>query len=147
MIIQDILNAKGHQVETIWPERLLTDAVTLFNERGISSLVVTDHSGAPIGLATDRDVLRTIAQRGRDALDLRIHAVMQSPPPSCRIDDPVTRIMHRMTQDRIRHVVVIRDGKVLGIVSIGDLLKSRLHDADLENKVLRERALSRLASE
>lgn len=147
MIIQDILNTKGHRVETIWPERHLVDAVTRFDQRGISSLVVTDHLGSPVGLVTDRDVLRAIARRGRDALELPIREVMQSPPPSCRVDDPVARIMHRMTHDRIRHVVVTHDRQLLGIVSIGDMLKSRLQDVDLENRVLRDRALGRLASE
>ena len=77
----------------------------------------------------------------------RVTDIMLSPPPMCGLDDRVTGIMQRMTDERIRHVVVVEDGAIVGIVSIGDLVKAKLRDADLESRVLRERALSRLAAE
>jgi CBS domain-containing protein len=72
---------------------------------------------------------------------------MKSPAPTCGLDDTVTGILGRMTYERIRHVVVTDGGRIAGVVSIGDLVKSKLRDADLESRVLRERALSRLAAE
>ena len=147
MIIRDILKAKGDRVETIWPERTLAEALARFEERNISSVVVTDHSGRPIGIVTDRDALRAIARRGPGVLQLPTTEVMQSPAPTCRPEDTVTDIMHQMTNERIRHVVVIDDRRLIGIISIGDLIKSRLRDADLETRVLRERVLSHLAAE
>lgn len=147
MLIRDILEAKGDRVDTIWPERTLADALARCDERGISSVVVTDHAGTAIGIVTDRDMLRAIHRRGPDALRLPTGSVMQAPAPACRGDDTVAEIMHRMTFDRIRHLIVIDDKRLIGIVSIGDLLKSRLQDADLETRVLRERALGRLAAE
>lgn len=147
MIILDILKAKGDRVETIWPERTVADALARCDERGIASVVVTDHSGRPIGIATDRDMLRAINRRGADALRLPTSTVMQAPAPACRAEDTVAQIMQRMTFDRIRHLIVTDGERLIGIVSIGDLLKSRLQDADLESRVLRERALSRLAAE
>lgn len=147
MNVGDILKAKGDRVETIWPERTLADALARCDERGISSVVVTNHAGSPLGLVTDRDMLRAINGRGGDALRLPTSLIMQSPAPACRADDTVAQIMHRMTFDRIRHLVVLDGEHLIGIVSIGDLLKSRLQDADLESRVLRERALSRIATE
>ena len=147
MIIRDILNAKGHRVETIWPERTVAEVLARFEERNISSVVVTDHAGRTIGVVTDRDVLRALARRGAGALQLPTGDVMQSPAPACKAEDSVADIMHRMTFDRIRHVVVVDDQRLDGIVSIGDLVKSRLQDADLESRVLRERALSRIAAD
>lgn len=147
MIIQDILSVKGNRVETIWPERTVTDVLKRFDDRSISSVVVTDHAGRPIGIVTDRDVLRGLARGGSRVLQLPATEVMQSPVPTCRAENTVTEIMHRMTYDRIRHVVVVDDQGLSGIVSIGDLVKSRLQDADLESRVLRDRALSRLAVE
>ncbi len=147
MIIRDILRAKRDRVETIWPERTLAEALARFEERSISSVVVIDHSSRPIGIVTDRDVLRAIARRGPSVLQLPTTDVMQSPAPACRPEDTVTDIMHRMTNERIRHVVVIDDRRLVGIVSIGDLIKSRLRDADLETRVLRERVMSHLAAE
>lgn len=147
MNIGDILKAKGDRVEAIWPERSLADALARCDERAISSVVVTDHAGRPIGLVTDRDMLRAINRLGGDALRLPTGSIMQSPAPACRAEDTVAQVMHRMTFDRIRHLVVLDGERLLGIVSIGDLLKSRLQDADLEGRVLRERALSRIAAE
>lgn len=147
MLIRDILDHKPRRVETIWPERTLAEAIARFDERNISSVVVVDHADHPIGIVTDRDAIRAIARRGPAALLNSLAEVMQSPPPSCHSGDTVASIMLRMTLDRIRHVVVIDDGRLAGIVSIGDLLKSRLQDADMESRVLRDRALGRLAAE
>jgi CBS domain-containing protein len=147
MTIRDVLADKGHRVETIWPERTVADVIARFDDRGISSVVVTDHAGQPIGIVTDRDVLRGLARRGAKVLTLPVHEFMQSPVPTCRTENTVAEIMHRMTLERIRHVAVVDDQGLKGIVSIGDLVKSRLQDADLESRVLREQALSRLAME
>lgn len=117
------------------------------DQRNISSLVVTDHIGRPMGLVMDRDVLREIARRGASALHLPARTVMRSPAPTCRLEDTLTQIMRRMTHDRIRHLIVLDELRLIGIVSIGDLMKSKLLDADLENRVLRDRALGRLAPE
>lgn len=142
MNIRDILRAKGHRVETVWPECALSGVLARFDERAISSVVVVDHASCPIGIVTDRDALQAITRHGPDALRLAAGRVMRQPAPSCTPADAVAAIMHRMTFDRIRHVVVMEGEQLVGIVSIGDLLKSRLADADLERRVLRDLALS-----
>lgn len=147
MIIREILHEKGSHVVSMWPEHTVSDVIARCDERNISSVVITDHSGAAIGVVSDRDALRALARYGTRAMGMRVTEVMKNPAPSCSPDETVTEIMRRMTNERFRHVVVTEGGRVTGLVSIGDLVKSKLRDLDLESRVLRERALSRLAAE
>lgn len=147
MNIREILQEKGAHVISMWPEHTVADALKRCDELNISSIVITDHSGTPIGLVSDRDTLRALARHGTRAMALRVTDIMQSPAPQCRSDASTNEIMRRMTVERIRHVVVTENARMIGIVSIGDLVKAKLRDADLESRVLRERALSRLAAE
>jgi CBS domain-containing protein len=146
MKISDVLAEKGRQVVTVWPDRRLGQVPQLLDERNISSLVVVDHAGRPVGLVTDRELVRALARRGVAALDLPVSHVMLSPAPSCSPDHTVGDAMRQMTENRVRHVLVMRDDTIAGIVSIGDLVKVRLDDAELENRVLRELALARLVT-
>lgn len=147
MNIREIIQTKGSHVITMWPERTLGDAIRRCNENHIASIVITDHAGQTLGIVTDRLALKAISRHGPAALDRPVTEAMQSPAPTCGLEDAVTEIMYRMTQDRFRHVVVVHTGSVVGIVSIGDLVKAQLQEADLERRILRERALSRIAAE
>ncbi|MGE0768843.1 MAG: CBS domain-containing protein [Hyphomicrobiaceae bacterium] len=147
MTMREIIQAKGCHVLSMWPEHTLDDAIRRCDENHVSSIVITDHSGHTIGILTDRLALKALARHGTAAMQRPVTAFMMSPAPTCRPEDTVTEIMYRMTHDRFRHVVVVENGAVAGIVSIGDLVKARLRDADLESRILRERALSRLAAE
>lgn len=147
MKIRDVLGDKGKHVVTVWPDKRLDHIPRIFDERGIASVVVVDHAGKPLGIVTDREVLRALARHGIAALEGTVSEVMQSPAPSCRPDDRVNDVLRAMTENRVRHMLVMQDHGMTGIVSIGDLVKSRLEDAELENRVLRELALTRLAAE
>jgi signal-transduction protein with cAMP-binding, CBS, and nucleotidyltransferase domain len=147
MTIREIIRAKGSHVISMWPEYTLGDAIQRCDQNNVSSIVITDHSGHTIGIMTDRLALKALARHGTGAMNHRVTEYMLSPAPTCTLDDSVTEIMYRMTHDRFRHVVVVQNGAVVGIVSIGDLVKAKLRDADLESRILRERALSRLAAE
>jgi CBS domain-containing protein len=147
MNIREIIQAKGAHVLSMWPERTLGDAIRRCNENNVASIVVTDHAGHAIGIVTDRLALSAIARHGPGALHKPVSEVMHSPAPTCRLDDSITEVMYRMTQERFRHAVVTDGGKPIGIVSIGDLVKGKLRDADLESRVLRERALGHIAAE
>jgi CBS domain-containing protein len=147
MKIRDVLADKGRQIVTVWPEKQLSHIPRLFDERNIASVVVVDHADRPLGIVTDRDVLRALARIGITALERNVSEAMESPPASCQPDDTVNQILRVMTERRVRHVVVMHDGKMAGIVSIGDLVKFRLKDAELENQILRERALTRMSVE
>lgn len=147
MTIREILHDKGTHVVSMWPEHTVADAVARCDERNIASVVITDHGGAAIGIVSDRDALRALARHGTRAMGLRVTEIMKSPPPTCGLEDTVTEILRRMTNERFRHMVVVDGNRIAGVISIGDLVKSKLRDLDLESRVLRERALSRLAAE
>jgi CBS domain-containing protein len=146
--ISDVLAEKGSHVFTVWPSIRLDHATQLFDEHAIASVVVVDHGGRPVGIFTDRELVRALARYGAAALERPVGQVMLTPAPSCGPDDTVAHVLRLMTDKRVRHVLVLRDGAhngpMAGIVSIGDLVKIRLDDAELENRVLREMALARL---
>jgi CBS domain-containing protein len=144
MRISDVLTEKGRYVFTVWPDIRLDHVTQHFDERAIASVVVVDHAGAPVGIFTDRELVRALARHGAAALELPVGQVMLVPPPSCSPDDTVGDVLRLMTDNRVRHVLVMEGGRMTGIVSIGDLVKIRLTDAELENRVLREMALARL---
>jgi CBS domain-containing protein len=144
--ISDVLADKGAHIVTVWPDKRLDRMPPLFDERGIASVVVVDHAARPIGIFTDRELVRALARHGPAALDFPVSHVMLSPPPTCSPDHSVSDVLRQMTENRVRHVLVMRDNAMAGIVSIGDLVKIRLDDAELENRILREMALARLAT-
>lgn len=147
MTIREILREKGTLVVSMWPEHTIGDAIRRCDERNISAVVITDHDGRAIGIVNDRDALKALAKQDFRAMAMPVTQIMRSPPPTCGPDASATDVLRRMTHDRFRHVVVTEDGRMIGLVSIGDLVKSKLRNADLESRVLRERALSRLAAE
>ena len=147
MKIRDILAAKGAQVETVYPSQRVAQILRLFDERQISSVVVMDAARHPLGLVTDRSLIHALARHGERGLNLAAVDAMATPLPTCTPDMSVPEAMRRMTEDRVRHLVVMREEAIAGIVSIGDLVKYRLKDAELEASVLRDMALKRLAAE
>lgn len=147
MRIEHVLVQKGSRVETLWNTKFLRDAIALLHERNIASIVITDPRGTPIGILTDRDVIRALAQHGTAALDDRVTEAMNALLPVCSRNQTVSEVMRYMTDKRVRHVVVKDADRMIGLVSIGDLVKIRLDDAELEGKVLRERALGQMAFE
>lgn len=147
MKIAEILARKGRGVVTMWPNHALADAVRLFDEKNVSSVVIVDPQKRPLGLVADRDVVHAVARHGAAALARPVTEAMVTPMPSCTPGTSLTRAMSRMTQDRIRHLVVMDDEEMIGIVSIGDLVKERLDEADIEGRVLRDRVLGRIVAE
>lgn len=147
MRIEHVLKQKGRRVETLWSSRSLRDAVTLLDARSIASVVITDPQGTPQGIVTDRSVIAALARRGTPAMDEPVGRAMETSLPVCKPSDTVSEVLRLMTDKRVRHVVVIEDGRMAGLVSIGDLVKIRLDDAELEGRVLRERALGQMAFE
>ena len=146
MKISDVLADKGGHVVTVWPDKRLDQVPLLFDERNIASVVVVNHADRPVGIVTDRELVRALARHGVAALELPVSHVMLSPAPACAPNQSVGYVMRLMTESRVRHVLVMRDDKMVGIVSIGDLVKIRLSDAEMENRVLREMALARLVT-
>ena len=138
MKVDDILGSKGRDVATTTPDTAVIRVVERMRLQRIGALVVSTDGVRVDGIVTERDVIAAVARFGADALDLRVHHVMTKPATMCSPDDRVRDVMVQMTNGRVRHVAVVRNGQLHGIVSIGDVVKSLLEDADLEIRVLRD---------
>ncbi|MFQ5347230.1 MAG: CBS domain-containing protein [Rhodothalassiaceae bacterium] len=146
MTLREILEGKGTGFVTIRPNASLLRVTRLFHERGISSVIVTNIGGRPLGIVTDRLIIEALATRGADARALSAADLMETPIPTADLGDRVSHAMSVMTQRRVRHLLVLDDARPIGIVSIGDLVKARLRDADLETRVLRDLAAARMSA-
>jgi CBS domain-containing protein len=145
MLISDVLHGKGqHEVIKIRTFDTLADAVAKLSAHRIGALVVEDRWLKLVGVVSERDLVNTLAHHGAEVLQWEVEKVMSSPVISCRSDDRIDAVLARMTVGRFRHMPVIDDGRLIGIVSIGDLVKHRLDEKELETNVLLE--LSRLRS-
>ncbi len=143
MLVAEILRAKGTAVETISGRASLSEAAIRMANRRIGCLVVSESGSAVQGLITERDIVRAVAQRGGDPMRLDTASVMSRPAPVCTPDTDVVSLMRTMTERRYRHVPVLDNGALVGIVSIGDVVKQRLDDLELEAMVLRDGFRSR----
>jgi CBS domain-containing protein len=147
MKIKDVLASKASGVVTIRPNKRVDKLPKLFDDRNIASAVVVDASNRTLGIVTDRLFMKALARQGVAMLQLAVADIMESPAPSCSPEHTVQDAMRLMTDLRVRHLVVRDDDEMLGIVSIGDLVKFRLEEAEMESKVLRELALARMTAE
>jgi CBS domain-containing protein len=144
MKVATILAAKGERVETIRPDRQITVAAARLRDARIGALVVSADGQDVKGIISERDIVRGIAERGAAALELTVRNLMTPKVITCTPDDSVTHLMKLMTSKRIRHVPVIAaDGELRGIVSIGDVVKNRLEELELEATVLRDAYITR----
>lgn len=142
MYARDILKRKGSGAVTIAATELVATAVNVLAQKDIGALVVT-RGGTITGLVDERDIIQRLAFDGGQTLSLTVGEVMKDAVRTCGLDDEVKDLMETMTQRRVRHLPVVDDGTLVGIVSIGDLLKSRLEEVRTEQNVLRERLLAR----
>jgi CBS domain-containing protein len=139
MRIQSILDTKGSRVEAIDADVRVEEAARRLADLGIGSLVVRD--GAVVaGIVDERDIVCGLAKHGRAVFDLAVVEVMRSEPITCSPNQSVRDVMELMTARRVRHVLVIGPLGPIGMVSIGDLVKHRLEEAELEVSVLRDYA-------
>jgi CBS domain-containing protein len=142
MRIQSILETKGGRVEAIDGHVRVEEATRALADLGIGSLVVRD--GAVVaGIVDERDIMHGLAKHGRAAFGLPVSELMRREPVTCTPDQTVREVMGLMTARRVRHVLVIGPLGPCGIVSIGDLVKHRLEEAELEVSVLRDYARAR----
>lgn len=140
MMVKEVLKRKGTTVVTVGPEEGIWAVLRRFRMHGIGALVVVDDQDRLLGLLTERDLVNGLVARGKHLLDLRVRDAMSTAVPTCRSSDSVGKVMVMMTDQRTRHLPVIDDGELCGIISIGDVVKARLDDVELENKVLRDMA-------
>jgi CBS domain-containing protein len=136
VLISDILRSKGSNVVKIHTADSVALAVRCLVEHRIGALVVEDRWMKPVGIFTERDFINAIARDGSMVLGLPVQQLMSTPIVSCRSSDRVDAVLATMTTARIRHLPVIKDKELKGIVSIGDLVKHRLDEKELEASVL-----------
>lgn len=137
MLVRIIRNKGGH-VLSVSESSSLNSAIKVMHGARVGSLLVVDGKGNPVGLLTEARIIEALARAGSAALSVQVDFLMQSPPPTCSISETIGRALRRMTQDRTRHLLVLDGEAVAGIVSIGDLVKARMSDIELENSVLRD---------
>jgi CBS domain-containing protein len=136
MTVAHILAEKGSSVATVQPERTLDDAIHLLAEKSIGALVVTDEARTLVGVISERDILRALAQQGTAALDAPVSSHMTREVATCRRETTNDEIMRLMTDGRFRHMPVCENGKLVGIVSIGDVVKRRLPTMEAEEQAM-----------
>jgi CBS domain-containing protein len=137
MTVRAILDTKGHQVESIQPGAKLSAAVKILGEKRIGAVLVTN-LGRIEGILSERDIVRVLSERGADVLDEPVSNVMTRKVVSCRQSDTVGGIMEMMTLGKFRHLPVVEDGKVVGLISIGDIVKWRVQEYEREQEALRD---------
>jgi CBS domain-containing protein len=138
MKVASILKSKGPSVATTLPSTTIFTVAWDLKLKGIGALVVSDDGNAVLGVISERDIVRGLTEHGPKLLALPVSKVMTSSVITCTPNDSITTVMGRMTHYRIRHVPVVDDGRLCGIVSIGDVVKHRLDELEMEGNVLRE---------
>jgi CBS domain-containing protein len=135
MHISDVLGSKGHEVATIEPTASIRELVRSLAEHNVGALVVTSADGAVAGIVSERDVVRLL-DREPGGLDHEISTIMTTDVSTCEPTDTVDHLMALMTRRRIRHVPVLDEGRLAGIVSIGDVVKTRIGELEFEREQL-----------
>jgi CBS domain-containing protein len=139
MTVAAILKAKGSHVETTSPETTLYTVAWQLKSKDIGAVVVVGDDGSRIlGMISERDIVRQLIEHGAQLLALPVSRVMTTAVPTCAPEERVTALMARMTRHRVRHLPVVDRGRLAGIVSIGDVVKHRLDELELEANILRE---------
>ena len=137
MTVRAILDTKGHNIQSVEPQAKLSSAIKILGERKIGAVLVMS-AGRIEGILSERDIVRVLGERGAGVLDEPVSVVMTRKVVSCRQNDTVAAIMEMMTLGKFRHLPVIEEGIVVGLLSIGDVVKWRVREYEMEQEALRE---------
>jgi CBS domain-containing protein len=137
MSVRNILNEKGHQVFTMAPGATLQEAARELADRKIGAVILTDDNGRIAGILSERDIVRMIARNGAACLDQSISEVMTKKVVTCTEAATLDDLMELMTKGRFRHIPVEDHGRLVGVISIGDVVKRRIEDALEEAEQMR----------
>jgi CBS domain-containing protein len=138
MRVAAILHHKGRHVTTVRSTERVAAAIKKLHDERIGALVVLDRWGKLVGMFSERDVIHALAQHGAEALQYEVHELMTPEVTTCTAEDGLAEVMAVMTVHRVRHLPVMEGGQLVGIVSIGDLVKHRLEEKETEAAVLRD---------
>jgi CBS domain-containing protein len=138
MTVKSILSIKGNAVVTIEPGATVGAAAKQMAERNIGALVVTGADHRVVGILSERDIVHELAEQGASVLERPLSEVMTRKVTTCGQGDTISSVMERMTQGKFRHLPVTDQGRLIGIVSIGDVVNHRLHQMESEQSALRD---------
>jgi CBS domain-containing protein len=143
MKVRDMLAAKGDTVATIRSDATIDTVLHRLKLEGVGALVVSEDGEAVSGIISERDIVRGLPEHGAELLQMKVADIMTSAVKTCAPDAMVPDIMGEMTRSRFRHMPVVADGKLCGIISIGDVVKNRLEELETETHVLRDYIVGR----
>ena len=143
MTVQRLLALKGTTVYKVEPTASVAYAAKVLSNYSIGALVVTDIEGATVGIISERDIVRVLGACGCATLDMPVADVMTRKVMTCTRNDRADDIMQRMTEGKLRHLPVVEEGRLIGVVSIRDVVKLRLEEMEQDSTVLRECADSK----
>lgn len=142
MTVSTILADKGREIVTIEPSASLADAAKLLAERRIGAALILGADRRLVGIISERDIVHALAARGAAALDEPVSRTMTRKVETCNESETISNIMERMTNGKFRHVPVVDQGRLVGIVSIGDVVKHRLQEMERESAAMRDYILT-----
>jgi len=142
MTVTSILATKGREVVTIEPGGSLADAVRLLAAKRIGAAIILGADRRIAGIISERDIVRALAERGAGALEEPLSRTMTRKVETCGEGETVSHIMERMTLGKFRHMPVVEQGRVVGLVSIGDIVKHRVHEMESESAAMRDYILT-----
>jgi len=142
MKIAQILKIKGHEVMTIRPSETVAEFAALLKQKNIGAMVVSNGGLSIDGIISERDIACGVASHGRELQDLKVSDLMSKLVITCSSDDNIADVAKTMTNRRIRHLPVKDGEKLVGIISVGDVVKYRLEEVELEANVLRDYAIA-----
>lgn len=138
MRVAQILEAKGHRVVTTRLDAKIAELARTLTLERIGAAVVTGDEGTVVGIISERDIVHGLSERGADLLNMRVGDLMTRAVVTCRPEQSLEDIMREMTSSHIRHLPVLQDGEMVGIISIGDVVKNRLEELEKESGALRD---------
>jgi CBS domain-containing protein len=138
MTVQHILADKGTAVVTIEPEATLADAAAMLSSKKIGAVVVSADGATVAGILSERDIIRSLTNEGGSALEAKVSRYMTADVVTCSRGADMDHLMQVMTHGKFRHVPVVEDGTLIGIVSIGDVVKYRLAEIEAEHQALKQ---------
>jgi len=138
MTVAAILKHKGARVETVQPNATVQQVCDLLTSRQIGATVVVGAAGQVVGVVSERDIVQALSKKGPGSLTQSIDEIMTRQVATCQLTDTSEDLMEMMTRGRFRHVPVVEGGRLVGIISIGDVVKRRIEDSELERRTMRE---------
>lgn len=142
MKVSDILKHKGNNVISVRASETIDTLAHRLKLERIGAMVVLGENGNFVGVVSERDIVRGIAEHGADCLEMTVADLMTQRPITCTPDDSIARVAAIMTENRIRHIPVMVGKRLVGVVSVGDVVKNRIEEMSLETKVLRDIAIA-----